>query len=521
MRRQFPGPALFTDPRAPKLLIRTCLGLCGGLHDRLGQLPWDLYLAQQTHRVLLLHWHRPVSLEHFLQPPTTTTTTATSTKWSLDWRVPPEIPGFFPKSYWDAATNTTQYRRVVSRSDMNVVRNGYPDMFLQAAGGELAEQRPTLEFWHTEFPRALEQAKTSQHNILRHRLLGHLHESILEDRLRQQQQQQQQQQHPDPTVGDEGDAYWNVHAAPWFGRIFDLFFQPSPAVQAELERVRRDELHLSSTSLTMSSSSLDGVHVRVRHPKATPQNVLVKGKNQEYTADKSGLPWSGETRAFAIAMATHALACADTLQPLQQSPQLSNQSSQRQRQRQRRRRPIYLFSDSNDLVTYFAQQLQDPQYLAHHAQDFETQPADRAALAWMQSHYNHHNATQPSTTPPILVARNVSTTENVHLDRQKGRPPEAYFGTFVDLYLARQATCVTFGIGYYAVFATKLSGTTCKLLYQDDAWSSSSSRNSHAAREDGPRQRLHAPLCALPPPVPILTTLTSLTSNKKKKTEKS
>ena len=76
IRAKFPGDALFTHPDAPKLLIRLCLGLCGGLNDRLGQLPMDLYLANQTKRVLLISWMRPYPLERFLVPNT------------FDWTIP-------------------------------------------------------------------------------------------------------------------------------------------------------------------------------------------------------------------------------------------------------------------------------------------------------------------------------------------------------------------------------------------------------------------------------------------------
>jgi hypothetical protein len=38
------------------------------------------------------------------------------------------------------------------------------------------------------------------------------------------------------------------------------------------------------------------------------------------------------------------------------------------------------------------------------------------------------------------------------------RDPPAYYATFVDLFLAVHARYVTYGIGYYAVFATKISG---------------------------------------------------------------
>jgi hypothetical protein len=60
--------------------------------------------------------------------------------------------------------------------------------------------------------------------------------------------------------------------------------------------------------------------------------------------------------------------------------------------------------------------------------------------------------------------------ENAHIDRQKGRPPPAYYATFVDLMLAVNARCVTYGIGFYAIFATKISGIQCKLVYQEEEW---------------------------------------------------
>jgi hypothetical protein len=122
MRTRFPGKLLFEDPKAPKLLVRTCLGVCGGLHDRLGQLPWDLYLANQTGRVLLIHWHRPTPLEHFLLPN------------ELDWRVPnePTMAGWFP----------TNNETVVPRKGLHTVRS-IPELF---AG--YSSDRPTDEFWN-------------------------------------------------------------------------------------------------------------------------------------------------------------------------------------------------------------------------------------------------------------------------------------------------------------------------------------------------------------------------------------
>jgi hypothetical protein len=37
-----------------------------------------------------------------------------------------------------------------------------------------------------------------------------------------------------------------------------------------------------------------------------------------------------------------------------------------------------------------------------------------------------------------------------------------------------------YGIGYYAVFAAKISGTPCTYLYQEEAWNPQSKKRAHA-----------------------------------------
>ena len=113
-----------------------------------------------------------------------------------------------------------------------------------------------------------------------------------------------------------------------------------------------------------------------------------------------------------------------------------------------------VFSDSNDLVRYMAHELTDPDYLKQNATFFQND-TDKAALKAIEN--------------TRLVARD-ARDENAHIDRQKGREAPAYYGTFVDFLLAVNARCVTYGIGYYAIFATKISGIDCKLVYQEEEW---------------------------------------------------
>jgi hypothetical protein len=395
-RRKYPGMKLFTDPEAPNIVMRTCLGLCGGLHDRIGQLPWDLYLAYKTNRVLLLSWQRPKELEHFLIP---------ALGAGFNWTVPHEAKYGF--------------------SDMKHVGDGHRTRTdLKQLFEDMPEDHPTDEFWEVDVDKAIERATTGefQHvKVLRHRILGHLGEEELDQRLEKL------------TAESRTVPYTSIHTAPLFGQVFWLFFRPSPAVDTTFRDILK-EFQLVPYKYT-------AVHCRVRHPKATQYGITIMGKNPKYPADKTGLPWEGPTKQFAVDVAFRAIACAHTLHT-------GNNESTTERE------PMYFLSDSNDLVRHVAHELSDPLYVA----------AARKNSSEVVDPNLFHVVSQER-----IVARD-STVENAHLDRQKGRDPPAYYGTFIDLLLAIHAHCVVYGIGYYAVFSAKVSGTTCKLLYQKEAW---------------------------------------------------
>ena len=61
---QLPGEKLLTDPHSPKLLIRMCLGLCGGLNDRLaGQPDYGPLLGQLDKKSTFDQLVTPAQLE--------------------------------------------------------------------------------------------------------------------------------------------------------------------------------------------------------------------------------------------------------------------------------------------------------------------------------------------------------------------------------------------------------------------------------------------------------------------------
>lgn len=435
VRAKYPGDELFTNEDAPKLLVRTCLGICGGLHDRVGQLPWDIYLAMRLKRVLLITWTRPKTLENFLLPPVADKEKDTL---AIDWTIPKSQPFGF--------------------DDIKRIRAEVLELF-----DKDVDREPDAEFWAKGFGKGMVRAgappspgleeinepesKFVESKILRHRLLGHLDEKHLENLLEREGYY-------------EDESHWkasDLHKAPTFGRIWNLFFRPSPEVRAEIVGAMESMgLLLPQNGGETESSPNDlpptipynAVHCRVRHPKAHPAGSVVKGKFDRYPADKTGLVWDigGPQRAFALETADKALTCAREIGQTTNNTKTS---------------PVYFLSDSNDLVNHVAVELADSSYLKKHGSNSSW--VNPELLATIQSQK--------------VVARDV-TLENVHIDKQKGRPPESYYGTFVDLYIAMKANCVVYGIGYYAAFAAKISGTNCAYLYAKESWGAQVEKNA-------------------------------------------
>jgi len=136
-------------------------------------------------------------------------------------------------------------------------------------------------------------------------------------------------------------------------------------------------------------------------------------------------------KEFAVQIATHALKCASTVL---QTPH----------------EPICFLSDSNDLVNYVRQNL--------------------------TIHNNHNNLTTDETNTTNdswnIVSRE-QQSRNMHIDKTKGGQVHEYYGVFVDLLLGIHARCVVYGVGFYALFAAKISGTSCRLIHSREMWGDS------------------------------------------------
>jgi hypothetical protein len=376
VRSKYPGASLIQDPSAPPVLVRICLGLCGGLHDRLGQLPMDLFLANQTGRILLILWSRksvPLPLEEFLIPPT----------WGIDWTFPKGVPGWTTISEIRSQPAVARY---LEHGNLTSSLQAFFKRLSPSSNNSIAKER-----------------------VVTFGVLGHLDEPILETYLLRSGEQD----------------YNSIHAAPYFGNIFWTFFRPHPKVQEQLD--------LEMSRINLKTQHYTVVHCRVRHPKGHEYNNLeiVHGQGHGVTgpADKIGLPFVGPTREMAINIATHALECAATRL---QAPQ----------------EPIYFMSDSNDLAHYMI-----------HIQKQE-----------LQGNITTADINAANVASKLHVVSRNQTKRVMHIDRNKGGQVHEYYSVFVDLLVAIHARCVVYGIGFYARFAAKISGTPCRLIYAKEKW---------------------------------------------------
>ena len=384
MRLEFPGKSIITDPRAPPVLVRICLGLCGGLHDRIGQLPLDLYMANQTGRILLIKWIKPQPLEEFLVPPSD----------GIDWVFPNGVRGWGSKG---CGTLNDCAKQVRSQPQIP---------------GNIADTRLEAGSFESLIDSNIELLNGKMKNVkaVTFQILGHLSEDVLEKKLR--------------SLGETD----MIHTTSTFGNLFHTFFRPHPNVQKEVDAIQA-QFDLIPGEYTIA-------HCRVRHPKAYSKGERF---NDHFVsnADKLGLPFEGRFRDLAMNVASRAISCAATL------PGVANH-------------PIYFMADESELVHYVTRDLVNSTFTALHSDWFADPKSSNATAKYIMSKYR-------------VVARD-QNFKNAHIDKNKGRPPEEYYGTFVDLYIGIQARCVSFGIGNYAMFATKISGTTCKIRYAKEIW---------------------------------------------------
>ena len=419
MRKAYPGSSIFTDPNAPPIIIRYCGLNCGGLHDRLGQFPMDVYIANQTRRVFFYWWEKPLSMEEFLLPNTL-----------FNWTIPTEIQ--------DSLNLKKDHRRLFKHI--------------------MHDAHFSISNWSQLVDEGIERARYGRYKddkILRHAIQAHRNEHILESKLKE--------------LGEVD----TICSTSTYGNLFRALFKPVPQIENQIQALHQN--------LNLLKDNYIAVHLRVRHPSGIPEterdDILVSkkqgvlddktgnfaGDQREvetgiHSADRQGLLWSGKSKDYAVSLTTRALQCSQTV------PNYSHTE------------PIYLFSDSSDLVHYFTKEL--PNKLTTNRID-DGNVRRGSPKQSMKDKFLELQTWAATKGMNVISRPNITHEENYHIDLQRGHPVQSYYATFVDLFVASQARCVLYGCGRYGKFAAKLSGNSCELWYQDNVVEDEASIGGH------------------------------------------
>jgi len=228
----------------------------GGLHDRLGSLPFDLYMANQTRRLLLYVWEAPMSLETFLVP--------NRMNWSLDIR----------------------------RKNIRLLLSKAPNIF------DLQAQPWKDDFWNEIVPNAIHRGMNHSIPVLTYYAVAHNGEYLLERNLR---------------VLGEADM---IHTTPTFGWIWHEMFKPSPGLERYLQASRKAmnltkgrytaiHVRLHYPKLVFEAKS-KGLHLKSTDDPA-------KFNKHGFDKGDSGIVFDGDGKKFAVDIGLHSIQCARKL----------------------------------------------------------------------------------------------------------------------------------------------------------------------------------------------------------------
>lgn len=179
------------------------------------------------------------------------------------------------------------------------------------------------------------------------------------------------------------------------------------------------------TSLQLTPGKFDAVHCRVTHPAFTGMDHSGFNLNAINIKEKFKFNDNDNNEKLAIEAAIHGIQCVDwihttTIPTYEQSNETKS---------------IYFFSDSTDLGRTMVQD-------------------HTKGLSNLESHDLVSNVTKLQSEFHIVGRPDISV---VHLlNNDKKTPSDAFFSTFVDLYIAAYARCLSLGVGNYAYLSAKI-----------------------------------------------------------------
>jgi hypothetical protein len=481
-----------------KFLVMTChkyanniVEACGGIADRFKLLPYNLWLAHQTGRKLLIKYSKPSPLEDYLvpvpprlQPKSTPAAAGASSSYydkrgnNFDWRLP---DGYLTEE-WDAYANRTIDEMKLGRWQVYT-----PEILL--ANPKWATQKVIFINNNLAMVRTIPKQNAVYHDFNNSTSTTaainiNINTTILDDA--------------------------GVSRA-WPG-IFRRIFQPSPGVAKEIKAAMTTSEVVLPVLTSLQAGKFVAAHVRARYRVgvrgvATSKFAPMKFRQGEprgasLTSNIDKLGGGGMdledayTRDIVAQLSDNAVACA-----LRLKINWSTDASASIETETDIMKVVYIASDSNEVVDYL--QRESPLFAANKNRSFvNTAQKITPSISWSGAPADTHGKNNNTNTIngkdnnvhgfgvpsweisasltngiQVLARPNHHNIEqsSIHFDSEieilplednnkngsgigKGGGVEDVYPTFVDLWIMAHATCHSFGVGGFGLFASKLSG---------------------------------------------------------------
>ena len=247
-----------------KYLVMTCNARdkCGGFSDRLRALPYMLFVASRSKRVICIHWSKPFGLEAFLKPLPS----------GIDWRCPSEFKSLVDNTLPSKYQNKFKHNILFSSKHMQEAKKVTEHVLKELEANN--DTYTSIGFKDQDFVKINE-------------MLRLFYAYSYTDRM--------------PDTGQ-----W-MHAG-LLEHIFRVMFEP-------IEPIARS-INATMTKLGLVERKYTSVHVRARYPTGKMLRIL-GGRDKADGHDKSGqsVPFEGDYKSHVVDLAMNAIDCGVQLAP--------------------------------------------------------------------------------------------------------------------------------------------------------------------------------------------------------------
>lgn len=248
-----------------KYAVLTCLpnDECGGLSDRLRPLPFFLFIAKYTNRVLCIHWKKNYGLEEFLQP---------IPNIGIEWRCPSDV-----NEYYDLNFDSQQQPMVPMYKFASKTKNVDPLSFTSTFEKDVNKMNERLndEKYITIKTRTRDYSDINEANIFVQK------HSYFENY---------------PSIGD-----WQY--PDMIEHIFRVMFEPIP--------ILGKQINATMTKLGLVENEFITAHVRTRYPNRHLEHLF---GSLGYDIN-GGMKLVGGIKTYVMNLISNALECGHMMSP--------------------------------------------------------------------------------------------------------------------------------------------------------------------------------------------------------------